>query len=327
MKVTVVFNNVNALAVGKPEDILADEDTVKTAKAIAEAVNGELFELTEESAAKLHTLETDFFFNTAFGIGDAQKSEAEVVTLLEKTGKPFSGSNTKAIILTTNKMATKDILLAKNLPTPKFQIFTNHEEINPELTFPLFVKPNNEDCSLGISSASVVNTPEELHAQIDALRESYSEAVLVEEYIEGRELNVTVLGNGENAHVLPVSEIVFGLSFTNKYKFVDFAAKWEEETSNYKETTGVCPAILDDDIRQEVERVALEAFKATGCADYARVDIRLAKNHIPYILEVNANPGIGPEDGATRSAKAAGMTYPEFIQKIIDAALTRYGSA
>ncbi len=329
MKITVVYNRVESLDVGEPEDILADQDTVKTAQEIASALavlghDVNLFELSEKNAKELKKLDTDFFFNTAFGIGSAPKSEAEVADLLEKTGKPFSGSDRKAIVLTTDKIATKDILLAADLPTPKFRVFSDGRKLNSLLKFPLIVKPNGEDCSLGINESSVVRNRKNLYSQIKQLEESYGESVLVEEYINGRELNVTILGNGEFAEVLPVSEIVFGPCFNNKYKVVDFAAKWEEESASFKETVGVCPAKLKEGIRKKVEEISLEAFNLTGCRDYARVDFRLGKDNIPYILEVNANPAIGHSDGATRSAKAAGYSYAQFLQKIIDIALARY---
>lgn len=305
MKIFVVYNRVKSLAVGGVNDILADEDTVKTALAIAKELDGELFELNEKTASKLKNLDADIFFNTAFGIGGAPKSEAEVVTLLEKTGKPYTGSSVKAIILTTDKEATKNVLRAKNLPTPG------------NTKFPLIVKPSGEDCSLGITQASVVNNMKELDKQVTLLKKIYSEDVLVEEYIDGRELNVTILGNT----VLPISEIVFGKSFDSKYKIVDFASKWEEESDSFKETTGICPAKLPINIIEKINQISLEAFRATGCRDYARVDIRLDKNNRPFILEVNANPGVGPNDGTVRSAKAAGYTYKSFLEKIIDEAI------
>jgi D-alanine-D-alanine ligase len=155
------------------------------------------------------------------------------------------------------------------------------------------------------------------------LEKIYHEPVLVEEYIDGRELNVTVLGNGKNAKVLPTSEIIFGKSFAHKYKVVDFAAKWQKDSSAYKDTVGFCPAKLSEESKKKIEETCLAAFRITGCRDYARVDIRLSKEGIPFVLEVNANPGVGPEDGATRSALAAGYSYPSFLSEIVKIALLR----
>lgn len=317
MKITILYNRVTALSHGRKEDILADIDTVNTAEAVAKALTTldhtiDLFELNEKTVPLLNTHDTDFFFNNAFGIGDADKSESEVPGLLDKTKKPYSGSGKRALILTTNKIATKEVLVANDLPTAG------------STSFPLIVKPSNEDCSIGISAKSVVNTKEELEDQIKFLQETYEEPALIEEYIPGRELNVTVLGNGNTAKALPISEIIFGPSFDNKYKVVDFNAKWEEQSGEYKETTGVCPADLPDELTQKIQMLAVKAVAVTNCLDCTRVDFRLDQNLKPYILEVNANPAVGPGDGATRSAKVAGYTYPEFLQAIINAALSRF---
>lgn len=329
MKITVVYNQVAELSFGQPEDILADGDTVKTAKEIATALLSlgykiDLFAIDEQSAGRLTTYETDLFFNTAFGIGSVPKSEADVAELLGKTGKPYTGSNAKAIVLTTDKVATKKILSAAGLPTPKWQVFDNSEEFDPGINFPVIIKPGNEDCSLGISPSSVVESASALQKQVKKLQKVYREPVLVEEYIAGRELNVTVLGNGKRAEVLPISEIVFGPSFKNKYKIVDFTAKWKEETEEYRETVGACPAKLPKSTEESVKRISLAAYQLTGCNDYARVDIRLSSDGMPYVLEVNANPGVGPEDGVVRSAKAAGYNYPQFLEAIIKITAERF---
>ncbi len=319
MKITVLFNRVTILAHGRPKDILADDDTVKTARQIFSTLSAlghqvDFFEINEKTVKKLKSHPTDFFFNTAFGIGNVPKSEAEVAALLANSGKPYSGSDEKAIILTTDKITTKGMLLAAGLPVPR-----SHSGVN----FPLIVKPSCEDCSLGIDNCSIVTNKRELDKQVKSLEKLYGTA-LVEEYIDGRELNVTVLGNGKKARTFPVSEIVFGPGFKNRYKIVNFAAKWQESSRDFKETVGVCPARLNGETRKKIEKMALKAFSVTGCQDYARVDIRLSKNNQPYILEVNANPAVGPNDGTTRSAAALGLSYPEFLQKIIDVAVNRF---
>lgn len=316
MKIVVLYNQVKSLAVGQSEDLLADQDTVKTAKAIVKnlKVNHEvsLFEVKEANLKDLRKLKPDVFFNNAFGIGSISKSEVDLAEILEETGVPFTGSGSKAIALTTDKTATKKVVAAVGVPVPG----------NSKTNFPLIVKPANEDCSLGINEKAVVKNKKELEEQIKFLEKTYSEPVLVEEYIDGRELNVSVIGAGKNAEVLPISEIIFGPSYKNKPKVVDFAAKWEEKTDSFKETVGVCPAKLPADVENYVKEVALKSFLATGCKNITRVDIRLSKDNIPYVLEVNANPGIGPDDGSTRSARAAGLSYPQFLEKIIQVALS-----
>lgn len=331
MKIVVLYNHVGSLSFGRPEDILADEDTVKTAGAVAAAISQlshdvELFGVDEKNVAQLRKLRPDLFFNLAEGFGDKPKSEAEVAEILDQTGTFYTGSGASTMRLTLDKIATKQLLLKHGLMTPHWQVFADHDRLDPGLHFPLIVKPGAQDCSLGISQDSVVESEEGVDKKVREMQKDYPDAVLVEEYIDGRELNVTVLGNGKNASVLPISEITFGKSFKNKYKFVDFAAKWEEGSIEFQETTGSCPADLSEKVRSKVEKLAVAAFQLTGCRDYARVDFRLGRGNKPYILEINDNPAIGPEDGVIRSAKAAGMTYSGFIARIIAEAMGRQKS-
>jgi len=189
-----------------------------------------------------------------------------------------------------------------------------------DLKFPVIVKPIAKDGSMGINGHSVLENLTEIYDQVDFITSTYQEPALVEEYIAGRELNVTVLGSGKKAQVLPVSEIVFGPSFKNKYKIVDFPAKWEEDSVAYRDTVGLCPAILDTTTQQKIERMALKAAELTGCRNYSRVDFRLSLNKSPYILEINANPGIAPDSGVIRSAYAAGFTYATFLEQLVNLA-------
>lgn len=331
-KITLIYNKVNGLSFGNPEDILADEDTIKTAKQIAktlqnEGIYVELFEVREDNFTDLLDLKTDLFFNLCYGIGSIPKTEAEIPKLLDKTGVPYTGANAAGIDLTTDKVATKNIFQRINIPTPIFQLFKKPlSQLNANLRFPLIVKPQMEDCSLGINNDAVVQDKKELHQKIIKLYSQYKQPVLVEQFINTRELNVTIIGNNDDIQVLPISEIIFGASFErdNKWKIVDFAAKWLEETANYKETIGVCPAKLDKNIESQIKNYAVAAYKRCQCRDYARFDIRLDEDSIPYFLEINLNPGIGPDDGAVRSAKAAGYTYGSFIRKLIAICLNRF---
>lgn len=331
MQIAIVYNRVTSRQFGQPEDILADEDSIKTVRAIRNALSGlghkvEMLPLDETTIKRLKNSQADIFFNQAFGIGNLPKSETLAADALEKTGRPYTGSGAQALVLTTDKIATKQLLVKSGLPTPSFQFLVSPgERLSCQLRYPVIVKPSNEDASLGIDGqASVFKSQRGLTRRVNQILRQYVEPVLVEEYITGRELNATVIGNGSQAEVLPVSEIVFGPSFAGKYKVVDFAAKWREKSVAYRETVNACPAKMKKYLRKKIEEISLEAFRLTGCRDYARIDLRLDKSGRPWILEVNANPGIGPDDGATRSAKAAGYSYPWFLQKIIDVAMARY---
>ncbi len=331
-KVTIIYNKVNSLSGGEPSDILADEDTVKTAQSIKDTlekdgIKTELFEVREDNFTDLLNYNTDLFFNICYGIGSIPKTEQEIPKLLDQTAIPYTGASSDSIKLTTDKVATKRIFRKEKIPTPKYQLFKNiNDKLTDKLQFPLIVKPQMEDCSLGIHNDAVVNDEKKLMKKVLQLYQEYKQPILVERFINTRELNVTIIGNGSKLEVLPISEIIFGPSFEsdNRWKIVDFEAKWLENTDNYKDTVGVCPAKLDQDIEDLITKYSIMAYKACNCRDYARIDIRLDEDNIPYFLELNLNPGIGPQDGAIRSAKVAGYTYSSFLKKLIEIALARY---
>lgn len=329
MRIIVVFNREEKNSSEKDIENLVADDSVKTAREIAKNLRSlghqtKLFELTDKSISNLLTLSPDLFFNQAWGIGSDENSEDQVIDLLEKTGVPYTGSDQKTIRLTQNKSQTKILLQTKGITTPNFQKVSQKKfRLSGDLNFPLIIKPDGQDCSLGIDARSIFTSPRGIEEKVAALLSHFGESVLIEEYIDGRELNTTILGNGNGAKVLPVSEITFGPSFKNKYKIVDFSAKWQVKSRAYRETIGVCPAKLSDKELTLVQDVALKSFMATACHDYARVDIRLSKEGVPYVLEINANPAIGPKDGAVRSARAQGYSYPKFLEKIAQEALGR----
>lgn len=327
MKITILYNKVTQIENGKPEDLLAEDDTIKTANEINSTLENlgyatELFCVDETSVKKITgNYPTDLFFNNAFGIGNAAKSEGDLAGIIEKTGIPFTGATEKNIILTTDKVATKDVLQAFAIPTPGFAMFSTVKKIETNLKYPLFVKPEGEDCSFGITQSSVVQNEKELKKKVNELMELYHEGILAEEYIEGRELNISVMGKSKDLFVLPVSEIIFGPKFPGKYHIVDFDSKWSENSDFYRETNGVCPAVLDKNVKEKIERIAKKAFEVTGCRHFARVDMRLDKNDQPWVLEVNANPAIGKKDGFVRSARAAGYNYESFLDFLVKLAV------
>jgi D-alanine-D-alanine ligase len=190
------------------------------------------------------------------------------------------------------------------------------------LQFPLIIKPIHEHGSIGISTDSVVYTFENLVRKVLELKELYKQPSLVEEYIDGREINAALLGNGKRAKVLPLSEILFTLP-DNVPKIVSFDAKWVEGSQEYIHTTGSCPADLPAEVAEKIRKLAKKAYYIIGARDYCRVDFRVRDN-IPYILEVNANPCINPDGaGFVRSANAAGLSYHEVIYEILQTSMRR----
>lgn len=324
IKVIILYNVIKSLPYGTTDD-LKTTDLTTDAHAIKKYLEKEgftvgLFELSEKSLQKLSFLKTDVFFNLCYGIGSLPNSEYMVPQVLEKMKVAYTGSCAQAILLTTDKAKTKFLLQKNHIPTPNFQVVQNTEYfIKKTMRFPLFVKPAKEDSSCGISQQSVVRNANELKKQVQFVLKEYEQPALIEEYIDGKELRVSVLGNGKNARVLPISEISFQGSYKNKWPIVDFAAKWDHDAD--KDTPGH-QAKLSRGVYKKIESLALKAYHLCGCTDYADIDIRL-KGETPFFIEINCNPGIAPTDGMDRLANAAGLTYGEYLKQIVLSALAR----
>lgn len=264
----------------------------------------------------------DVIVNFVESVEGNSNLESYIAGLYELLGIPFTGNNSLCLGNCLNKVRTKQILKSHGIRTPRYFI----AEVNqfPKLSelkckFPVITKLVREDASIGISEYSVINNSKELKQQLEYLFENYNQEVLIEEYIEGRELNVAILGN----QILPISEICFDGLPENLPKIITYEAKWSPESTYYKNTVPKCPAELEKNVKSEIEQIALKSFNALECRDYARVDIRLSKENIPYVIEVNPNPDISPDAGFIRSAAAAGISYEEVLYKITELALQR----
>ena len=319
MKITILYNTIDPQKETNHEmlpEAGAVEEVTLLAKTLTDCgFDVDVFELDNDSKNLLANHPTDIFLNDTDGIGDDLKSEAKVPELLDNLGLAHTGSDAKSLILTTDKVKTKAIFTQLGLQTPK-----DHGN----LKYPLIVKPTKEDSSVGININSVVNNYSELQKATKEVLDDFGEQVLVEEYIDGRELNIAVLGNGDKTRTLPISEIIFGEYYKDKPKVIDFEAKWAQDSQEYKQTNGVCPADLPVNVVEELSKQSIAIFHACGGRDYGRVDVRLDKNNVPYFLEINLNPDIRPDTGIFRSAKAAGYDYPGFIKELIMIASLRY---
>jgi D-alanine-D-alanine ligase len=315
---------------GEPTDRIAEQGAVREAAAVAAALatlghRAVTIPFGAEPAAFLAALRAataELIVNLCEGVWGDSHRELHAAALLELTGLPVTGSSPLCLGLTQDKLRTKQLLLANNLPTPAFAVVRDGARLtaDPGLRYPLIVKPRSEDASQGISETSVVDDRAALQEQIRYVHRTYRQDALIEEFIAGREVNAAILGNRDQAEVLPLAEIRFDPQLPRP--IVSYAGKWLEDSSAYRGTVPVCPAPLAETAAAAVSAVALEAFASLGCRDYARVDIRLREG-IPYILEVNANPDISPEAGLARSAAAAGLDYPALIGRIVELTLHR----
>ncbi|MBI5474362.1 MAG: ATP-grasp domain-containing protein [Ignavibacteriae bacterium] len=266
----------------------------------------------------------DLIFNLVECIENESILEMNVAGMYELFKIPYTGAGPLALGTALNKPRVKEIMQANGIRTPQHQVFKVAEKIvlRDGMEFPLIVKPSHEDASVGISDKSVVYSLNELRRQVRYIWAEFDQPALVEQFIDGRELNVAVIGN-HRPIVLPISEIEFSGLNPGMHKIVSYAAKWLNGTVEYEGTKGVCPAQLPAAIETEVRDTALQCYKLIGCRDYARVDFRLSASGVPYVLEINPNPDISDEAGFARSAKAYGLTFPQIIGKIVESALER----
>jgi D-alanine-D-alanine ligase len=240
---------------------------------------------------------------------------------LELLGLPYSGAAPLALGLCRDKPKAKQILRAHGVPTPPFAIADGELPALDGLRFPLIAKPALEDGSLGITDASVAADEAALAPVVAAIRERYG-PVLVEEYVEGRELNVPVFGNAP-PEVLPISEIDFSALPPGHPRICGYEAKWRQEDVRYRATVGICPAPLAEDARRRIEHWSALAARVLGLRDYGRVDWRLSPTRGPMFLEANPNPDISPTSGFLRSWRAAGRDYPELVERLVELVLAR----
>ncbi len=275
--------------------------------------------------AFLEEKQPDLIFNLCESVGNESIHEMHVAGIYELMGVPYTGADAFALGTCLNKVRTKEILSYHKIATPRFALFKNISELNIddlELNFPLIVKPAFEDASVGIDNASVVENVAALRKRIKFVVQNFDQPALVEEYIEGRELNVAIIGN-KRPIVLPISEIDFSTLPEGYPKIVTYNAKWVEGTDEYDGTKGVCPAVVPIEIERKAKEIALKAYRIMGLRDYGRIDMRLDKKGQLFVLEVNPNPDISDSAGFARSIRVYGFTPEEAITRIVEYALER----
>ncbi|MEO6940170.1 MAG: ATP-grasp domain-containing protein [Candidatus Kapaibacterium sp.] len=267
----------------------------------------------------------DVVFNLVEFFHGRPEQEMHVASFFELLEMPYTGAPPLALALCQNKPLAKEILRSRELPTPRSMTIRSMDGFKARhgLHYPVIVKPACEDGSGGIENDSIVSSLEDLRARVEFVLTDFKMDALVEEYIEGRELNVAVLGNGAARRALPISEIEFGGMPDHLYKIVSYQAKWEPLHEAYHKTIPSCPANLPKEVTQRAQEIALAATEALGTRDYARVDMRLNKDNELFILEVNPNPNLSEGTGIARSAEAAKLSFSQLLHEIVESAMSR----
>lgn len=285
----------------------------------------EFFDVNEKTFGLLANSRFDIAFNVCERFNGNSFHEPHVAAMLELLNIPYTGSGPLALALCMNKVRVKEIMMHHGIPTPKWQVFSSrNKKLNPELKFPLMVKPTRMDNSIGITSDSIVNNEKELQSQVGFILRTYNQPALVEEYIKGRDLDVGVLGNGNSLTCLPIMEVVFKNMAPDPFRIFSYEAKWDEKSDIYSNTAYDYPKDIPKYIELKIKRIATDLYKLLDLKDYGRVDIRLSEDNIPYVLEMNPNPGISCDCSTPMAAKSLGLEYHEMIQKILDCAVERY---
>ena len=329
MKIALTYN-LKKKDETKPADYFSECDSQETINAIISALThkGHIVEAIDVEYPHLFSYfrknRVDMVFNIAEGKAGRFR-ESEVPAILDYLNIPYTGSNTFSLAVALNKALTKKILKAEGIPTPQFQVFAKgNEELQDCLKFPLIVKPNCEGSAKGINTSNVVDTKIELFKKIKEILNLYKQEVLVEEFIEGKELTVGILENGKTT-ILPILEIDFSSCKDSGEYFYSWRMK---EYQGNRELGLVpifhCPARLDKHTEAKVKEIALKTHHAVGCFDISRTDIRLSKDNVPYVLEINPLPGLDPrESNFPIMAYAAGIKYEDLIEAILMSAYKR----
>ena len=263
-------------------------------------------------------------FNGCEAFRGNARHEYAIAAVLEMHGYAHTGSPPTALLVARNKSLTKKVLGYHGIRVPAFAEFHPGEElVRPsELRFPLIVKPLLEDASVGIAQASVVDNDDSLAERVRFIHEKFTQAAIVEELVEGRELYAGLIGN-DKVEVLPLVELTFGEPETSEHRIATYKAKWDEEYRKRKKIRNVFAKGLPDELTNKISDICTTAFHALWLQDYGRVDLRLAHDDEVYVLEVNPNPFLAVENEMADAAEKAGLKYNDFVQRIVDEAVAR----
>lgn len=268
----------------------------------------------------------DLVFNLLESFGDDTSGDVAVAGLLALLGLRFTGGGPGELYLRQDKALAKKVLAFENIPFPHFAVFSQDSGLEAfgQLRMPLFVKPLRADASIGIDGNSLVRNATSLMRRVLDIHEKVNDSALVEEYIEGREFYVGVLGNRE-AVALPPIEMDFSGLPEGVPHVLGTKAKWSPESVEYKGTKAVL-AELPDELRARLQKTAVDAARALQVRDYGRVDLRLAETGDIYVIEVNASCYLEKSGEFATAAAAHGLEFPALIQRIVELAMERYGT-
>jgi D-alanine-D-alanine ligase len=271
---------------------------------------------------KLRRLGPDVVFNQYDDVVHGALYEMRFAAMVRMMGFPLTGSPALALGLSRYKHMSASLLQGTGIPIPPCtELLEKVGDVDRhEWRFPLIVQPSQEHAGIGLDRDSIVRSKRALRGQVRKILLTYGQPALVQLFLPGREFNVGIVG-GKRARVMPLAEVRYRDLPPEIPPIMSYAAKWIETSVEYKKTSVICPAAVEPELGRQINDVAMRAFRAVRAWGYSRVDIRLDETGVPRVLEVNCNASLEEGVALARSADKAGITYPQLMQMVIDAAL------
>ena len=326
LKVLVLFDGVQPTPIDadlseemKTEEWETEANVMAALKELGHAADHlAIFDDVDLVRQKMESFQPDILFNLVEQFKNNPGFDQNIVSLLEMQDVPFTGCGSTGLTLCKHKGISKKILGHHGIPTPNFVVIPRGQRIGGprQLKFPILVKPVKEEASYGISRNSFVQNEEQFRDRISFVHEKYKSDAIAEEYINGRELYVSIMGN-TRLQVFPIRELVFKDVPTNEPKIATYKAKWDEKYRKRWGLEGQFVENLDSALVRELERTCKEIYRLLTVDGYARIDLRLSPENKLYFIEANPNPHLAADEDFAESAAKAGLKYPQLIDTII----------
>lgn len=329
MRISVLYNKPAARFTTKTTHLVAEEDTEESAVEVAEALQQKgavttLAPITERDFKKvIMALPNDLVFNLIEWTGVDTPYAVKAYEHIHARNLVYTGATLDTYLLSCDKSVMKKRLDEHGLPTAKWQLFhTGNEPVRQDFRYPLIVKVSSEHSSVGLSKEAIVKDEKNLITIVKKRLAEYKQPVYAEEFLTGREFQVTLIEKASGLTVLPISEVLY--TKTTDVPFLTYESRWDATHSDY-DNSGVLLAKLTPAMQHKIEDMSKRAFTTFGYRDYARFDVRCQGDE-PMFLEINSNPGLSDDEeyGMTVSYKAAGMTFADFVWEIVQSTLRRH---
>jgi len=323
-RIAIAYTVCYEIGYGSPEDRLSEEENEKTVIAITEGLEKKGYDARRLPVGRnifevidfLTEFKPDVVMNLCDTIYGRSLLEPDFPGLLELLSIKYTGATPSALFLCKDKWHTKSVLKNNGIRTPRGWLFRKgggRVRINK---YPVIMKPIYEDGSVGIDLSSFITDEDALKPRLEKMLKDYCQPVLAEEYIEGREIYINMIGRGR-VEFMPFTEIDYSGVSARYPKIISFEAKWVKGHDMYEGTKSFVQHDIPEEIKRKLRRIGRKVFELFSLCDYARVDTRVTPDGKIYVLDVNPNPDIAPDAGFAKSGKGAGLDHPDLVEKII----------